>query len=53
MGAPPGIPHKRRPKTEEELEAWAARIEERAKAAFLKRTNQELPSEAQASDGSQ
>ena len=43
MGAPPGKPHKRRTRTEEEQEAWAARIEERAKAAFLKRTGAEAP----------
>ena len=41
MGAPPGKPHVRRAKTEEEQEAWASRIEERAKAAFLKRTSGE------------
>jgi hypothetical protein len=41
MGAPPGKPHVRRAKTEEEQEAWASRIEERAKAAFLKRTGGE------------
>jgi hypothetical protein len=41
MGAPPGKPHARRARTEEEQEAWASRIEERAKAAFLKRTSGE------------
>ena len=37
MGAPPGVPHKRRPKSEEELAAWTAKVEERALEAFRKR----------------
>ena len=49
MGAPPGKPHKRRLRTEEEQEAWAAGIEERAKAAFLRRTGTEAPMDACAS----
>jgi hypothetical protein len=46
MGAPRGKPHKRRPRTEEEQEAWAAGIEERAKAAFLRRTGAEATMDA-------
>ena len=35
-GAPPG--QKRTQKTEAEVEAWAAKVQERAVQAFLKRT---------------
>ena len=39
-GAPPSVPHKRRPKSEEELAAWAPKAEERAMNAFRKRQGQ-------------
>ena len=53
MGAPPGVPHKRRPKSEEELAAWAAKVEERAMNAFRKRQGQDTPQSSPSAERSE